>query len=191
MNLKLSPRDELIVELLAIVMVSVLAVVFLITPQWRHIGELKREQDDVRKQVQEAQATLARFKEAKAESIVNQAELIKLATQVPDEPQLPTLIVELQNVANQSGVDFISVTPEEPTPSGEYTIIPMRISVTGQFRDIVDFLGRVYGLTREVRITDASISVQEYPTLTADLTAQTFVMGAQAAEGTPPPPPGQ
>lgn len=191
MNLKLSPRDELIVELLVIVLVAVLVVMFLVLPQYRQIGQIKTKQEAVRKQVAEAEATLARLKEAKAESISNRAELIKIANQVPDEPQLPTLIVAIQDVANQAGVEFISITPEQPAEAGSYSIVPLKLSVTGQFRDIVDFLGRLYALQREVRVQTLAIVVQDYPTLSADMGAQTFVMGApQPAGGAPPAPPG-
>lgn len=191
MKLKLSPRDELILELLLVVLAAVLIVMLLVLPQYRQIGEIKVKQEQVRRQVQEAEATLARLKEAKAESIANRAELIKIANRVPDEPQLPTLIVAIQDVANQSGVEFISVTPEAVSEAGSFSIVPLRLSVTGQFRDLVDFLGRLYALQREVRVNSVTIAVQDYPTLSADLGAQTFVMGQpKPPANTPPAPPG-
>lgn len=181
-GLKLSPRDQLIVGVAVIVLVAVLFSVFLIYPQIQKRQELKAKQEEVQKQVLSAEATLARLKEAKAQSLVNRAELMRIANQVPDGPEMPTLIVQVQDIANQSGVEFVSITPAEPKAEGNVQTIELGIALTGEFRDCVDFLTRLWALTREVRVVNMSMVSQSYPTLAVDLKAKAFVMAQQAAD---------
>lgn len=181
MNLKLSPRDQLIVGIAIIVLVAVLFSVFLIYPQFQRRQELKVKQAEVQKQVLSSEATLARLKEAKAQSLVNRAELMRIANQIPDSPEMPTLIVQVQDIANQAGVEFVSITPAEPKPEGAVQTVELAISLTGEFRDCVDFLTRLWALTREVRVVNLQVLAQAYPTLAVNLKADAFVMAEPAA----------
>lgn len=181
-GLKLTPRDQLIVGIAIIVLGAVLFSVFLIYPQIQKRQELIAKQDEVQKQVLSAEATLARLKEAKAQSLVNRAELMRIANQVPDDPEMPTLIVQVQDIANQSGVEFVSITPAEPQAEGSVQTVQLAIALTGEFRDCVDFLTRLWALTREVRVANMTMVAQTYPTLSVNLSAKAFVMAQQAGQ---------
>lgn len=181
-GLKLSPRDQLIVGIAVIVLVAVLFSIFLVYPQIQKRQELKVRQAEVQKQVLSAEATLARLKEAKAQSVVNRAELMRIANQVPDDPEMPTLIVQVQDIANQAGVEFVSITPAEPKVEGSVKTIELGIALTGEFRDCVDFMTRLWALTREVRVTNMSMLSQSYPILAVELKAKAFVMAPPAAD---------
>lgn len=183
-----SPRDELIIGIAVVLLIAVLVVIFLIMPNIQQRGALIAEQERIRQEVLTNQATLARLKEAQSESVANRAELIRVATEMPDQPELPTLIVEIQDLANQAGIDFISITPSPPAKSSGYDTIGLKMQTTGQFRDLVDFLSRLAALQRKVRVNAIDISVQKYPVLSLALDGQTFVMQALSPTATAPPP---
>jgi type IV pilus assembly protein PilO len=185
---RLSPRDELIAELVLLVVVAALLVVFLVMPQIRAGAASRAKQASIRKDMAQAQLTLDRLKSAQQEAIANQAELIKIGNQVPDQPELPTLLVEIQDLANQSGVDFVGITPGAPAKLGSVQAIGLALQLRGQFRDLDDFLSRLYALTREVRVMNVNLTVAgKYPTLLLNVQANTFVMAKAAAPGSTAP----
>lgn len=189
MNLKLSPRDELIVTIVGLVVVVALLVVFLVMPKFRERGQLVAEQESIRQEVLSNQAKLAQLKDAQRESVATRAALIRVSNEMPSQPQLPTLIVDIQDLANQSGIDFVSVTPKEPEKTGQWLTIEMGMSLKGQFRDLVDFLTRLSALQRKVRVARVTVGVDEYPNLNMDVTGETYVMSESTGGGQVPPPP--
>jgi type IV pilus assembly protein PilO len=187
---KLSPRDELIAELIAVVLVAVALVVLFIMPAINGRADLQKKEATIQQQMQTSEATLARLKEAQRGAIADQAELIRIANQVPDQPEMPTLIVQIQDLANQAGITFVSITPATPVTVGSVDQVTLTLVLKGQFRDVNDFLSRLYTLTRKVRVTNVSLSAEVYPELTVNLTAQTFAMSSKGAgTGAPPAPP--
>ena len=62
---------------------------------------------------------------------------------VPQSTQVPSLLVQIQDLADQSGIDFLSVSPGEPTEADGFQIIPLSLSFTGTYFDLSDFAYRV------------------------------------------------
>lgn len=152
MNLKLSSRDMMIVAVLAIVAVAALIVAFLIVPRFSEVGQLNSRIGQADQQVRDAQNTLARRQDAKAAAAKTQSDLLLLNNEMPDTPELPTLIIELQDTANEAGLDFLSVSPKEPTTDSGFAKIQLDLSVTGQWADHIEYMRRLAKLDRQLRI---------------------------------------
>ncbi|RJQ54412.1 MAG: hypothetical protein C4521_06150 [Actinobacteria bacterium] len=197
--MKLSPRDELIVEIVAIVLIAVALSMLLVRPQLSKLGELEAQRREEEQSIRNAQAELALLEAAKGEALQIQADLIKVGNRVPDSPQLPSLVVQIQDLANEAGISFVEIKPGELEPAGQYTIMPLDLSLSGQFFDVVDFLYRLEHLSREVRVKSIDLSrggqssgaaaggqsgdggsatpATEGNSLTLKIQAQVFVMG--------------
>ena len=199
MQLKLSSRDTLIVAVVAMVVVAGLVIFFGIAPRFAELGRLDREIAAADQRIAEAQAVLARRQEAKSESAKTQAELLALANKMPDQPELSTLIIELQDTANEAGLDFVMINPTEPAVDAGFSKIAMDMTVTGQWADIIEYLRRLAKLDRQVRIlhvvvrgattglpaAEAAASTE----LAADVKLEAYTLAAPAtpASGTPAP----
>src|SRR5437867_770047 len=78
------------------------------------------------KQIIEARALLAKAKNAQK---VRVADLFRLTKAMPDQPDEAGIVLELTNVARQSGIDFESIAPQASTLLSGYQVIP----ITGIF----------------------------------------------------------
>ncbi len=77
------------------------------------------------------------------------SDLLKLNKLVPADEQIPSLIIELQQTANDADVDFMNIKPDPPVAgTGGYTVLPIELKFEGSFFDINDFLYRVENYAR-------------------------------------------
>ena len=161
---RLSAQAQLYIAIALIAVVS-LAVVFLgILPLFQKAATVQAEIGTEQSNLSAAEALLARRESAKMQSAANEVELMRIANQIPDSPQLPSVIIELQDVANLAGVDFQSLAPGEPGPailedgttSSEYSVVPMVLLIRGDWAELIDYLRRIDALERGVRITELS-----------------------------------
>ncbi len=177
--MRISPRDKLILVAVAIAVVAVIAVVLLIVPQFKTIATIDQQIQQATREVDEANALLQQRQEMKDRAAQTDAAYLRLANSVPETPELPSLIIELQDVALQAGVSFEALRPEDPITNGsqaaasgqqasptastaataaDYTIMPIQLSIRGTWSDTIDFMNRLQGMTRAVRIVEYSSS---------------------------------
>ena len=121
---------------------------------------------------------------------------------MPDQTDMPGILLELNQVAEDSGITFDQITPATTaTPISGYLAIPITVEFTGNFYDLSDFLYRLRNLV-DVRhgALDAtgrlfaidSIEFAEappppgFPQISAHLTIDAFVFGTGTAPTVPP-----
>jgi len=202
MELKLTSKNMLLVAVGGIVLVAVLLVAFVIVPRFGQIGDLNTQIAAAEQQTAQAKAILARRQEAKQASAMTQAQLLALANEMPDSPEMPSLIIELQDTANQAGLDFKQIKPSKPSadPRG-FSSMSIEVLVSGHWSDMIKYLRQLSQLERKVRVmnltvsldgsgsaaggTSAAASVE--PTLTAQMTVRAFTLaGAKPTAAVPP-----
>lgn len=198
--MKLSPRDEIIVGVVVVILLVVALSMLLVRPQFAALSDVSKRQAEEETKIRNAEAELQLLKAAKSEALQVQADLIKVNNRVPDSPQLPSLVVEIQDLANEAGIDFISIKPAEMVATGEYTTLPIELGLHGQFFDVVDFLYRLQHLTREIRVEKLDLSKQLTPGgesaaeddggLDLSITANVYVMGSVPGAQAPKEAPG-
>ena len=177
---------------LLIVMMGYLLVV---SPQRSRAGELDGQIEATRGQIGER-----RVASRTPETPIRFAELFALAKAMPDEEDVPGVLLELSRMADETGMSIKSVTPglREATTVG-YSRLPLDIVVEGDFYDLSDFLYRLRTLVsvRDGRL-DASgrlfavdaVALTEgtdhFPQLQATLTLSAFAYDGAPADGISP-----
>lgn len=154
--MNIGPREQLLISVMAAVVVVVLLVVFLVVPQYQQLGVLDGQIANAKADSAAAKALVGVRQESKNRAAETDAHWLRLANLAPESPDLPSLIVELQDAAFASGVQLIGVTPSEPKPSAKYYSIPIQMQVIGTWADTVDFLQRIGKLNRGMRILTSS-----------------------------------
>lgn len=131
--------------LAGVALVAILAVAWflLISPLRADISETNAAITEQQEKLSQAQAKLAKAQTTRAEGQKNQARLMELAKMVPQSTQVPSLLVQIQDLADQSGVDFLSVSPGDPTEAAGFQIVPLTLSFEGTYFDLSDFSYRV------------------------------------------------
>jgi hypothetical protein len=108
-------------------------------------------------------------------------------------------VLELTNVARQSGINFESIAPSASTALGGYQVVPITVIFDGNFFQLTDFLFRLRNLVdvrRGALAADGRLftvdSVQfdqgqlKFPQVKATLTVDAYIYGTGATVSAPP-----
>ena len=119
------------------------------------------------------------------------SELEDLRAGVPDDPNLAAFILEADDAASQSGIDFVSISPNEPVAAdapGGPAVINLSISAIGGYFQTLDFLNRLADLDRLVVIDSLSISAAVQAgtvELNSSISGRMFVAELPVTSGAP------
>ncbi len=194
--MRISPRDKLILVAVGIAVAAVIAGMLLIYPQFKTIATISDQIKQAEREVDEANALLLQRQDMKDRAAQTDSAYLRFANAVPETPELPSLIIELQDVALQSGVNFEGLRPGDPVsstasqqnggkatptaasttgvaakPAGQYVVIPMDVSISGSWSDTIDFMNRIQHMTRAIRIVEYTSSSNAGGTQNQDQTA--------------------
>jgi type IV pilus assembly protein PilO len=157
--MRLSPRLALILTAVAVFVAVVVLAAVLVVPQFGKLGDLEQQIDSADDAVSQAENLLKARQQAKDDAAFTDAALLELAAAVPENPDLPSLIIELQDVAYQSNVQLRGIEPGEMVQNAGYVTMPVSVTVWGDWADTVDFVQRTQKLTRQVRMFEVASQV--------------------------------
>lgn len=189
----LSARNQLVIAVVVLVLAAVAATVFVVVPQFTQASEVDAQIEAERANLAAAKALVERRQSAKAQSAQNEVELMRIANQIPDAPQLPSVIIDLQDVANASGLEFPQITVGDMTPGKDaqgqetaaYSALPITLVLRGEWADLIEYYRKIDKLDRGVRITSSSFTyVPETDTsdayVQANIVLEVYVMAASS-----------
>jgi Tfp pilus assembly protein PilO len=171
------------------VLVALIVLVFLLLPRISAVGKKSDELDKAKAQEQTLRVQLQQLEEAKAQAAIVQRQLNRLETKIPPTADLPSMIRLLQNAADSSAVDFMSVSPGTPTQTiTGISTITLSINVTGSFFSVEEYLFKMETLPRAVRVTTITVAPGgEIPgSLTLTMSGETYTTDLSAGPGSVP-----
>jgi type IV pilus assembly protein PilO len=186
--------------LIALIVVGVLCFaglgwLVLVRPQGDQVKQLKTEQADVQRQIDDQRRQTAAARSAPE---IRVADVYRLAKAMPDKTDMPDLLLELSQLARGTGIEFNSITPAPVAPLTGYTVIPITVTFNGNFFNLADFLYRLRTLVDvhnsrldatgrlfTVDTVSFSESPQQFPQIQATLLIDAFVYGTAAVPGAP------
>ena len=152
-------RNILILGILGIVIVVIGYYFLLLSPLLQSLNEQAQAREDKQAQLEQVQQEVNELEEVRRNSPEIQRQLLELSKRIPTQPQIPTLVVQVEEIADASGVTQLSVDPEPPTApagGGDYQVVPVTMQFDGTYDQMQDFLLRTRNLTRLVTVTDLS-----------------------------------
>src|SRR4051794_13200053 len=187
------------VALIALVIVGVLLVgglgyFALVRPQGAKLKSIKANE-------QTAQAKLDAYHQkvlaARAAPKIQVADVYRLAKAMPAKTDMPDLVLELSQLARDTGIRFDSISPQAAVPAGSYTVLPISVTFNGTFYDLADLLyrlrslvsvhgGRLDATGRLFTVDTLSFgeSPLKFPRIQATLVIDAFVYGVPGAAPT-------
>ena len=116
----------------------------LIRPQHAKASELDQQIADTNSAIDAARALTL---EAKKGAQIRVADLYRLTKAMPDQVDMAGILLQLNQVAEDSGITFDLINPSTTaTPISGYLAIPITVEFTGNFYDLSDFLYRLRNL---------------------------------------------
>ena len=118
---------------------------------------------------------------------------------MPATPDMAGILLELSRIAEETGIQFESITPGEAVVEGTFQKVPISLAFDGNFYELSDFLFRLRTLVSvrsgELRASGRlfaveTISFEEspsgFPEIAAGLTVAAYVYGTEVSAGAAP-----
>jgi type IV pilus assembly protein PilO len=193
-------QNALIGLIVAGVLVFGMAAWFLVVhPQSGKVSTLKRESQDVQEKID---AYHQQVVAARSAPKIEVADVYRLAKAMPAKTDMPDLVLELSELARDTGISFDSISPQPIAAVGSYSVLPISVTFNGNFYSLADFLYRLRSLVTvhagRLDATGRLFSVDtltfneselKFPQIQATLVVDAFVYAAAPATvpaATPP-----
>lgn len=175
---KIKPKQQVLITAIVLTAVIVVFIVFFIVPKIVQVGATSVEEQNALTKLNTAKSSYSQLEELKKTSRKTEYELLTLERQTPGDAELPSLLMQMQDISAKSGINFMSIKPSAPVQKNDYQEVPLEIEINGYFFSLLDFIYRVEKLPRITNIT--SIDVQEgeakLPNIKVVIKATTFIM---------------
>ncbi|MDQ3660152.1 MAG: type 4a pilus biogenesis protein PilO [Actinomycetota bacterium] len=172
-------KTKMILSVVGVIAVGAAIFFFAIKPRQDELGKVRNQVSREEDRTQSLEAELAHRQQLQKNAPQLEAQIAKYRELVPEDDQVANFIFQVQEAANQSGVGFVEITPDLPTPPAEgaqVAEVDAIIGARGGYFAVQDFFRRLYGLDRAVRIDEVTMDAEEDQT-----TQETLVkLGATA-----------
>jgi Tfp pilus assembly protein PilO len=184
----MSERAQIAVVAGVLLLVTVLGYFVLISPKRSTASDLKQQTAAVQTQIDQNRNSA--FKQALP--AVRAASVFSVAKAMPNQVEMPNVILQLSQLAGASGITFDQVTPGTaastdvlltPDTTDPFAAEPVQVTFTGTFYNMVAFLMRVRNL---VRVENGKLEAQGRLFDVSDI--EFCVVGTTASCSTSPPP---
>ena len=200
------PLVAILIAVFLAIVVGAVGYFLLVGPKKGTIDKKQKEIESTENKIQSEKNTYKKLVDIKNRSAEYEARLASLQGKIPDEPELPSLIRNLQSAADVgtgAGLPWLSFAPGEiQSGEGELSSYTFNMQVAGFYDEVVDLVYRMEKMQRSViietinmAVTTSILSMEYSPNLglvevTIDAKAFTFAAprGA-AAEPAPSPAP--
>lgn len=146
---KLSPKATIALIVGGDLLLLVVGWFFLIAPQRATVASISFATAAAESQLQQAKQPVVHIKPtAIPQPEIRTADLYSLAKAMPSTVDTPNLLLELDQIARDAGVDLSTISPGAPTASltDSFSTVPINLSFSGDFYSITDMLYRLRNL---------------------------------------------
>ena len=177
----------------AVALMLLLWYFFLWSPQGRRIDDARDRREAAEQLESELRSRLDRLQEQKRNEAATRSQIEILRVAIPDQPNLAQFILDANDAATRSGIDFLSVSPTPPAPaSGPVAVegapaeIRLALSITGGYFQVIDFVNQLNRLPRLVVIDSMNVNAGgEAAQLSVQLAGRMFVSAVPAGATAP------
>jgi type IV pilus assembly protein PilO len=152
-------RNILILGILVILLLVVGFYFLLLGPLMTTLGERAQERDDKEAQLADLRQQVSELEAVRENAPEIERQLLELSKRIPEQPEVPTLVVQIEEVAEASGVTQVSIEPGDPGPppgGDEFSVLPVTMSFEGTYEELQNFLFRTRNLARLVTVNQVS-----------------------------------
>jgi type IV pilus assembly protein PilO len=152
-------RNMLILGALGIVLIVVAFYFLLLSPLLGRLDEQAQAREDKQAQLAQLQQEVNELEEVRRNSPEIERQLLELNKRIPAQPEIPTLVVQIEEIADAAGVTQVSIQPGTPKPppgGGDFSVQPITMSFEGTYDQLQDFLLRTRNLARLVTVNQVT-----------------------------------
>lgn len=200
-------RNILILGILILVVLAIAYYFLLFSPLRQDYLAKYDERTRREAQKQQLEQTAAQLENIRRNADDIERQILELSKRIPEQAEIPTLVVQIEEVARAADVTQLRIEPGDPQAppgGGDFSRIPITMSFEGTYEQLQDFLLRVRNLARLVTINEVNyepveergggettVSRDVEDLLTVEIVAEVYVqpaVGGDTAGGATPPP---
>lgn len=117
----------------------------------------KKSERALRAQLAEAEKSREEYQKDADEKARREQQAREQKKILPDDPEMPAFLATIQDVATVSGVNLTSWSPTEQVPEEFYAKVPMKLTLSGKFHQVVKFFHGVGQQDRIINVEDIRI----------------------------------
>ncbi len=201
-------RNILILGILVLIVLAVAYYFLLLSPLRQEYLDRYDERVQKEQQLAGLEMSVAELENARRNAPEIERQILEYSKRIPEQDEIPTLVVQIEQVAEGAGVTQLLIMPEDPAPppgGGDFSVIPLTMSFEGTFENMTDFLLRVRNLSRLVTVNNVTFdrpdaaaggettttdTTSEEDLLTVEVVAETYVQPSGGGVPTTPAAPG-
>jgi len=176
-------RNVLLLGLLVIVLVVVGYYFLLLGPLLGRLDQSAEARDAKEAQLANLRQEVAQLEAVQRNAPETERQLLELSKRIPTQPEIPTLVVQIEDVADAAGVTQLSIQPGTPGPppgGGDYSVVPVTMSFEGTYEQLQLFLENTRNLARLMTINKLTYEEATHEGTTLDEIEQTLQVEIEA-----------
>jgi Tfp pilus assembly protein PilO len=196
-NVKLPKPAQFALVGVGALLVLLMGWMILFSPKQKQISDLNAQTAQVNQQIADDLTRAATARNSSNVPTIKVADVYKLTTAMPSIPDMPDLLLELDQTAKAAGVSLDSISPGQPEPTANgYSTIAISLAASGNFYTLTDLLYRLRNLVyvrsgalqANGRIFDIGMVAltPSEDTISAQITLTTFVYGSTTTSAPAP-----
>jgi type IV pilus assembly protein PilO len=146
---RLPPIAKVGVGFLFVVLIGLLYFVVFYSDVDNDLTQNKQQEGRLKSQLADAEQSRVEYQKDADEKTRREQQAREQKKILPDDPETPTFLSTMQDVATVSGVNLTSWSPTEEVPMEFYAKVPMKLTLSGKFHQIAKFF---YGVGQQDRI---------------------------------------
>jgi type IV pilus assembly protein PilO len=152
-------RNIIILGALAIVLLIVGFYFLLLSPLLGRLDEADQQREDREAQLAQLEQEVAELEAVRRNSPEIERQLLELSKRIPTQPEIPTLVVQVEEIAGDSRVTQLSIEPGDPSPppeGGDFSVVPVTMRFQGTYEEMQDFLLQTRNLVRLMTVSNVT-----------------------------------
>jgi len=158
--MKLSKGVTILLIFIILVAFGYVDYTYVYQPRMQRIEQLERDIELTAKKIAEGKRIAARLGPLKVEYADLLEKLKFLEVLLPKEKEIPDLLVMIQDTLTEFDVNFTTFTPQNISWEKDkiYGKMPLSMSLTASYFDLIDYLGRIENLPRIIDVRSLKLS---------------------------------
>lgn len=176
-------RNMIILGVLALIALGVGFYLLFLGPLLTNLDEQAQTRDQRQAELQQLEAEVAQLEEVRRNSPELQRQLLELNKRIPAQPELETLVVQIEEIASAAEVTQTEVVrgdPQPPEGGGDFTVQPITMTFEGTYEELQDFLTRADSLARLMAVNEVNYEISEEGTTAAPEIEQNLLVQIEA-----------
>ncbi len=177
-KIKLSIREVLLISILAVAALIYVYLTYFLFPSYLRIGELNTELMLKKKVVAEMDEAQKLLNSLDSRMEKSKAQMEKMEKKIPYNIRLPELVVNIDSKISSLGIDIKSIYIGDPdTANAEYDIVPVSVSMEGNYDNIMAFINYIENNNRKFIIDSFALApLKRAEDMPFDISMRTFVL---------------